>query len=291
MRSLAVLLTLVCLCLGAAPAAPAAAAEPTRVSVEVRGAGPDVLLIPGLASPPAVWDDTARRLAGRYRLHLVQVAGFAGLPAGPNADGPVLAPVVEALHSYLADRKLAHVAVIGHSMGGLMGLMLARSHPEDVGRLMVVDALPFSGVMLSPEATTAMTTPAAAQLRDNVARMTPEAFAAAEGPAMARMSITPEGQKTVLAWALASDRKVIAQASYDDLTTDVRADLPAIRAPITVVYAYAPAMGPAAQIDTLYKTSYAPAPDKRLVRVDGSMHFVPLDQPEPFAKAVADFLK
>src|SRR3546814_19790556 len=44
--------------------------EGKRVTIKVEGKGPDVVLIPGLSSPRAVWDATAERLKGRYRLHL-----------------------------------------------------------------------------------------------------------------------------------------------------------------------------------------------------------------------------
>ncbi len=50
-----------------------------RITVTVRGNGPDVLLIPGLASSSAVWDATAKHLENHFRLHIIQVAGFAGL--------------------------------------------------------------------------------------------------------------------------------------------------------------------------------------------------------------------
>ena len=59
-----------------------------RITVTVRGRGPDVVLIPGLASSSAVWDATAKRLEGHYRLHIVQVDGFAGSPPKANAQGP-----------------------------------------------------------------------------------------------------------------------------------------------------------------------------------------------------------
>src|SRR5450755_2169785 len=49
-----------------------------RISVEVIGAGPDLLFTPGLASPREPCRPPAERLRGRYRLHLIQVAGFAG---------------------------------------------------------------------------------------------------------------------------------------------------------------------------------------------------------------------
>src|SRR5260370_23440448 len=75
---------------------------PTRFSVVIQGAAPgkgaDVILIPGLASSRNVYASEAKLLNSTYRLHLIQIAGFAGEPAGPNATGPILSPVVEQLH-------------------------------------------------------------------------------------------------------------------------------------------------------------------------------------------------
>jgi pimeloyl-ACP methyl ester carboxylesterase len=50
-------------------------------------------------------------------------------------------------------------------------------------------------------------------------------------------------------------------------------------------------MGPEAMIDGLYRGQYAPAPHVSFVRVDGSYHFIMLDQPAAFQAAVADFLR
>src|ERR1700689_3481631 len=94
----------------------AAIAEPAsdRITVTVRGTGPDVLLLPGLACSTAVWDATAKHLEGHYRLHLVQVAGFAGSPARANAQGPVIQPTVEAIDAYIKTNHLKAPKVIGH---------------------------------------------------------------------------------------------------------------------------------------------------------------------------------
>jgi pimeloyl-ACP methyl ester carboxylesterase len=74
---------------------------PGRITVTVRGKGPDVVLIPGLACSSAVWDATAARLEGRCRLHIVQVAGFAGSLPRANARGPVIQPTVDAIDAYI----------------------------------------------------------------------------------------------------------------------------------------------------------------------------------------------
>src|SRR5580658_3054793 len=84
-----------------------AAAEPVtdRITVTVRGEGSDVVLIPGLACSSAVWDATAKRLEGHYRLHIVQVAGFSGSPPRANAQGLVVQPTVEAIDAYIKTNK------------------------------------------------------------------------------------------------------------------------------------------------------------------------------------------
>src|SRR5215469_10863904 len=66
-----------------------------RFSDEIVGRGPDLVFIPGLSSSRATWKATAERLRGRYRLHLIQVAGFSGEPARANAAGDVMAPTTE----------------------------------------------------------------------------------------------------------------------------------------------------------------------------------------------------
>ena len=128
--------------------------SPTRFTVQDQGSvnKPDVILIPGLASSRAVWDVEAKFLAPNYRLHLVQIDGFAGAPAGANAAGPILPGVVEELHQYIVAGKL-HPVVIGHSLGGLITLMLAAAHPEDVKKIVIVDSLPFYGLVFDPNAT------------------------------------------------------------------------------------------------------------------------------------------
>lgn len=58
-----------------------------RLSVEVIGQGPDVILIPGFGCSREVWRATAERLKATHRVHLVQLAGFAGEP-GATATEP-----------------------------------------------------------------------------------------------------------------------------------------------------------------------------------------------------------
>lgn len=75
------------------------------------------------------------------------------------------------------------------------------------------------------------------------------------------------------------------------MTTDLRPELDRITAPVEVVYAYDPIYGvPASNIDATFRNTYASTPHVAFSRIDGSFHFVMLDQPEAFANAVIDFL-
>ena len=275
----------------AQPIAVPSAAAP-RFSVAVTGQGSDVILIPGLASSSAVWDDTVKQLRTRYRLHVIQVAGFAGAPVGANAEGPVIQPTVDALDGYIKSAKLKSPAVIGHSMGGLMGLMLARQHPEDLGKLMVVDSLPFYAVVFSPQATVEAVKPQAAAMRDMAEKSTPEQWAAGQARTLVRMVKSPVGLKAATEAAIASDPSVTGRAMYDDLTTDLRGEIASIHTPTVMLYPWDEVTGaPQAAYDALYVSAYAPMASARLKRIDGALHFIMLDQPAAFAAEVESFLK
>jgi pimeloyl-[acyl-carrier protein] methyl ester esterase len=272
--------------LALATPATAEPAPPTRFSVEVTGEGPDVILIPGLSTPRDVWLPTAERLKSHYRLHLLQVKGF-GEDAGANAEGPVLRPLVDELGDYIATNRLENPAIVGHSMGGLAALMLAADHPELTMRIMVVDALPFIGVLFYPGATAENIEPQAA------APATPRdcsAIVETGTPPPGNMTNTLKGACMVGNWSAAADPRVVGQAAYDDLTTDMRPRLAGITAPVTVVYGQDARLLPVERIDAVYAENYATIPQARLVGVPESYHFVMLDQPARFEAALKDFL-
>src|SRR4051812_16645955 len=138
----------------AAPLPPppvAARFAPTRFSVAVQGSGPDVILIPGLTGSSEVWKGSVAAVPG-YRYHLVQVAGFGGTSARGNARGNVVAPLAEEIARYIVANGLRRPAIVGHSMGGTVAMMVAARHPERVGKVMVVDMLPQPAAIIGGDA-------------------------------------------------------------------------------------------------------------------------------------------
>ena len=271
----------------------AATAAPTRmdhISIETTGKGTPVILIPGLSSPRAVWDGVAPEVGKGHRVILVQVNGFGGDEPGANTQAGVLDGVVADLDSYITKNKLKGAAVVGHSMGGLVGLMLAKAHPDDVGKLMVVDSLPYIGDIFVPGATVAQVEPQAKTMRDTqVASYGKPADDAAATATANGLALKPDSRAKVVAWVKQADPRVSGEAMYEDMTTDLRPDMAAITTPITLVYPWS-AQLPKDRADAFYKAEYAKAPHVTFVPISDSAHFVMLDQPAAFQAALDAFL-
>jgi pimeloyl-ACP methyl ester carboxylesterase len=265
--------------------------DSNRISVVVQGSGgPDVILIHGMNSHREIWNATADALDGRHRVYLVQINGFAGIASQGNAEGPVSAPVADEIARYIEEKGLERPAVIGHSMGGTIGLMLAARHPDAIGKLMVVDMFPFLGAMFG-----AQTGEAAAPIADGVRAQMLAAPAPARQQLITQtiegMVATESARPRIVQHAMDSDLNVNANAFRELIATDLRAEIANIRAPLRVLYVIPPqAPISPAQYDAYFHASYAGAPQAQLVKIDNSRHFVMIDQFDVFMGEVNSFL-
>jgi pimeloyl-ACP methyl ester carboxylesterase len=235
-----------------------------------------VILIPGLTAGPEVWAGTVTSVPG-FRYHLVHVGGMAGAPPRGNASGPVVAPLADELVRYIATRRLDRLALIGHSMGGTLAMMVAAKRPELVDRLMVVDMLPQPAGLLgsSPE-----------RIRGFADRMR-------------EVAATPGGRRLVESLIGSfgtngsggtSDPDVVGRAMHELSSLDLTADLPRIRAPFTIVYASASERS-RARDEAAYTSAYAGASGAEFVRIDNSGHMIMYDQPGRLHSAIRQFLR
>ena len=265
------------------------ASDRIAVTVTVTGSGPDVVLIPGLSSSPDVWKDTVAAVPG-YRYNLIKVAGFDGAPAGANASGPVLIPVADEIARYIAEARLKSPAIVGHSMGGSMALLIAERHPELASRVMVVDMMPFLGAMFGANSPDTLG-PVATQIRDGIAKATGDARKAQTEQTIAGMIRTESMRPSAVAQGLASDPVVSGQGMYDLIMTDLRPDLAKVKVPLTVLWVV-PNGAPLTedQLATYYRMSYANAPQAVLTHIPDSYHFIMYDQPERFRSELRAFL-
>ncbi len=261
---------------GAAPVAALAQGRfrPERFSVEVRGRGRDVIMIPGLTLGRNVWDQVVRSVPG-YRYHLIQVAGFAGEPVRGNTDGAVVEPLAEEIARYIAAEGLRRPAIVGHSMGAIIAMMIAARHPQQVGRVMVVDMLPRPTALYGG--------PTAAQLAQGLRGIMGNTYGRRILSDLISAFTPPPDE------GRGSDPDVVARAMHDLGTIDLTGELRNIRAPMTVVYAVRDEAG-RGFTDRTFAEAYRAARSPRLVRVEPSGHLIMADQPARFASAMREFL-
>ncbi|CAM3255754.1 Putative hydrolase [Sphingomonas antarctica] len=262
-----------------------------RITVTTQGTGPDVILVPGLTSSPAAFKYVAQDLPG-YRYHFIQVKGFAGVPAEANASGPVAAPVAEEIARYITAEHLKAPAIVGHSMGGTIAMMVAARHPGSVGKLMVVDMPPFLGQMFGgPNATSASVKPIADGMMAGWQKSTPEARRAASHERVAQMVNTAAELPQITKSADDSDEATVMHSYGELIVTDLRPELANVSAPSTVLYV-TPKGAPLtdAQIDAVYAASYANLKGAKLTRIPDSAHFIMYDARPRFAIELKTFL-
>ncbi len=273
--------------------APAFAADFTsdRISVTTEGEGKDVILIHGLGSSPRVWREMVRAVPG-YRYHLVQVSGFAGHARGKNVEGVVAAPVAEEVARYIAANAPTKPAIIGHSMGGSIGMMLAARHPQAVSKLMVIDMMPFLGAVFGPPGTTPDSVkPTADFMMVQMRAADPAARQVSSTKMLNGMIDNVAMRPGALDDTLKSDQDVVARSFHELIVTDLRPELPKISAPTTVLYVTPKGPGMTDEsIDAGYVAGYAALKGVTLKRIASSAHFIMWDQPERFQSEVRAFL-
>lgn len=103
------------------------------------GDGPPLLLLPGFAAGHAAWSPLLPALRARFRVILVDLPGVGESAHVPPEGG--LDACVTMLAAVLDHLGLARAAVLGASLGGLVGLALARVRPERVTRVVTAGAM------------------------------------------------------------------------------------------------------------------------------------------------------
>jgi pimeloyl-[acyl-carrier protein] methyl ester esterase len=269
----------------------AAAFRSDRIIVETRGAGPDVIFIPGLGSTGAAWRSTADKLEGRYRVHLVTIRGFGQTDIGANAGGALAAPAAREIERYIREQRLSRPALIGHSLGGQIALRVAADMRDRIGRVMVVDSAPFFPALVDARVTVREVEP--------LARLGYQALMLFGDQAL-KGQVSALGGDLGLAGDMVfdglglqgGDRRVLAQGLYEALTIDLRQRLRDVTAPVTVVYGWTrDTSNPRNRLEGLYRYGFSNLPrPARFVRIEGADHQVMIDQPARFQTAVDRFL-
>src|SRR5580693_9894341 len=112
---------------------------PLELAANEFGSGPPVAILHGLFGSGRNWRSVAQHLAARHRVLTFDLRNHG---ASPWADGMSYGEMVEDLRASFRARGIDHAALVGHSMGGKVAMLMALLHPAEVDRLVVVDIAP-----------------------------------------------------------------------------------------------------------------------------------------------------
>ena len=266
-----------------------ATADESHFSVRVVGQGPPVILIPGLTCDGSVWDATVDQLKDRFQLHIVSIAGFGVVPP---VDGDLLPNVRSELVDYMRQEKLDHPVIIGHSLGGFLGIWIAATEPDLVKGVVSVDGVPYLAALQQPEATAESMTGPAEQIRDYLKTQSPETFATQSKLTMQMMVRDAETASELSGMTSKSSPATVGQAMYELMLPDLRGELSNIRVPVLALVPAEPAFPgiDGATLQTRYRRQFDLISRHRIEFIPDVRHFVMIDAPDEFVTHVTGFL-
>ncbi len=258
------------------------------------GRGAPVVLLPGLTTGPWEFADIIRRLSPRYTIYAVDLPGFDGRP--PST--PLLFDrVTRDFWTMLDAQKIARPVIIGHSLGGTLSIALGEQHPERLRGIVAIDGLPILPGLerATPEQRAGYAVQAAGQIagesHQQLLDYETKYMTTAGGvldPALAPQLAELEAR---------SDPAAVAQWLKEDMTTDLRADLPRISVPLVEIAPYnapdvtgSPNPYTEDQKVAYYRTLLAGAPHVQVLSISPSRHFATIDQPDRVFAIIDAFL-
>ncbi|WP_300489785.1 alpha/beta hydrolase [Flavobacterium sp.] len=262
-------------------------AQQQAFDVKVIGKGQPILLIPGYSCSGAVWNETADHLKNNYQLHILTLAGFAGVK--PIQD-PVLQTVHDQLIQYVKTNKLKKPILIGHSLGAFMALWVSSSQPDLFGKIVCVDGVPFISALTKPETTVA-------SLKDdprfnkeavinNFKSIPNDNYVANMTQMMLYQVRDTTRAKQIAEWSFASDRTTLGSTIVEMSLTDLRTDIAKIKSPVLILTSI---FNTKENSEKIYNEQYAALKNKT-IKVADSKHFIMYDAPEWFYSAMDNFL-
>ncbi len=267
-----------------------AAQQPFQV--QVTGHGRPMILIPGLSYPGQVWDGTVARYKDRYEMHVLSLAGFAGVPRVP---GPFLDTERDAIAAYIRKNQLERPIIVGHSLGGYLALDIAVHYPELAGKLVIVDAYPMMAGIMDPSMTAEKAKAAAEQMRKGMAQQSQDMYErVTKSGVYTRAMVTSDSDlERTIGWGLKSDRTAVSDAMSEMFGADLRAELSGIKSPALVMGSWIGYKEYGATHDGIaagLRDQYAKLDGVRIAVTDTARHFIMWDDPNWMFEQMDSFI-
>ena len=241
------------------------------------GSGPKLVLLHSMGMDAHGFDTFAEALQGEYQLLAFDILdhGDSEKPGEPVS----LHDHAEIMRDGYRQLGFFPNVLIGHSVGGMMGMILAAEHPDDLRGLVLVDIAPF-------------------EITGRPARPPPPEFFRDEEEARSYIrqrypGFTPEAVENRMRHAFVRDEagrlrlKATGDAIRPSLAVDLWPYVERIETPTLLI------LGGESDLVTAetLKRMEEIMPRLEVVTVEGATHMVPQDKPAEFERHVRSFLR
>jgi pimeloyl-ACP methyl ester carboxylesterase len=255
------------------------------------GEGEPIVFVHGYLVDSRLWDGVARELGDGFRcIQADWPMGSHREAMRPDADlsPPGMAKLID---GFLAELGLENVTIVGNDSGGAMSQVLITERPERVGRLVLTNCdcydnfppAPF-GTLLKLARVPGFYRASLAPLRlrrirnllfSPFAQEVPEELAEAwSRPSLDDGGVRRDGQR----FAMAMDKRYTLEAAER---------FAKVEQPALITWGTADRIFPKRYGERLANE----LPNARLVEIEGGKTFLPLDEPQAVAEAIAAFMR
>lgn len=259
-------------------------AQTKAFEVKVSGTGQPIVFFPGFTCPGEVWEDIVSELSKTNECHVFTFAGFGDVPA---IERPWLPKIKEGVLQYITDKYLQKATIVGHSLGGALGLWLASRDDFDFNKIIVVDALASTGALMIPNfdsETIVYDNP----YNQNLLEMDDKSFEAMARQMASGMSLNKDKHELLTTWITNTDRETYVYGYTDLLKLDLREALSKITVPVTILAATQP-YGEE-NVKKTYIEQYKNLDNYTIKYATESAHFIMFDQPNWLLKNIIEEL-
>jgi pimeloyl-ACP methyl ester carboxylesterase len=261
-----------------------------RIRYREAGNGKPVVFVHGYLVDGRLWDGVVDRLSDRYRcLAPDWPIGSQQIAMKPDAD---LSPygIAALIASFLEALDLKDVTIVGNDSGGAMSQVLVTRHPERIGRLVLTNCDTHENF---PPGMFKALMPLAKLPGAVPAMLLPLRSTAVSKAAFKPFARTRIDDALVSSWLEPSRRDPAVRRDLKKVTVEMnkRYTLEAAEklrgSELPILLTWAPG-------DKYFPLSYAErlageASNARIEEIPGARTFVPLDQPQRLAEAIAEF--
>ncbi|RPI45330.1 MAG: alpha/beta hydrolase [Betaproteobacteria bacterium] len=247
---------------------------------------PPMLCVHGAAAHAHWFDFVAPGLTPNHHVRALDLRGH-GDSVWADQQTYSVKTFADDLNAVVEELDLRDFVLIGHSMGGMVSLVYAATHPGQCARLIVVDSImlmPMERILHMREF--GLTAPSSYATREELVaryRLNPPETHIAAPEVIHRMAMHSGRQGSDGRWQHKADRRVYANAEQV-------AGMP-LWEHVTI---------PALVIKGEHSTRFGPkevaeirqrAPQVKMAEVAASNHHIPLDNPLGFVDVVQEFLR